>query len=126
MTERRNGRSLEPEDLQLTTGELAVAEVVARYASLGQRPPRGKMEEAASENGRIKWGDYAAIAKSSLRKVLRKLGEGLPLNDQEEEILRQLNTGYDIEQYYRTLAGRSPLRSVVVYVDLWTRNLPAH
>lgn len=74
MTERRNGRSPKPEDLQLTTEELAVAEVVARYASLGQRPPRGKMEAAASGNGSIRWGDYAAIAKSGLRKVLGKQG----------------------------------------------------
>lgn len=126
MTERRNGQSPKPEDLSLTPDELAVAGVVARFASLGQRPPRGAMEEAVTASHRIRWGDFAVIARSGLRKVVGREGIGLPLDETEQTIMQQLRTGFDIHTHYRQSAGKPPFRTIKVYVDLWTRNLPLH
>lgn len=126
MTEQRNGHSPTPEDLNLTPGELAVAGVVARFASRGQRPPRGAMEDAVVASHRIQWGDYPAIAKGGLRKVVGKEEAGLPLDETEQIILQQLRTGFEIDTHYRELAGKRPFRTLRVFVDLWTRKLPLH
>lgn len=122
MTERRNGHKLTPEELNLTADELAVAGVVARYASLGQKPPRGEMEVAAP--GSHRWGDYAALARSGLVKLLERERRGLPLLDGEEAILQQIHAGYENQSFYRERYGKRPFRSAIVYVDIWTKQLP--